>query len=69
MEKKTFMVPNIGCDNCIRTIKSEVGQLAGIKHVEGSVSTKMVTVEWDSPATWPQIVKALTDIEYAPAEA
>jgi copper chaperone CopZ len=69
MEKKTFVVPNIGCDGCVRAIKAEVGQIAGIKHVEGNVSTKTVTVEWDSPATWSQIVSALTEIEYAPAEA
>ena len=69
MEQKTFVVPNIGCDGCIRTIKSEVGQLSGVQRVEGDVATKIVTVEWDSPATWPQIVTTLTEIEYAPAEA
>jgi copper chaperone CopZ len=69
MEQKTFVVPNIGCDGCIRTIKNEVGQLSGVKRVEGDVATKVVTVEWDSPATWPQIVSTLTEIEYAPAEA
>jgi copper chaperone CopZ len=69
VEKKTFQVPNIGCDGCVRTIKNELNEVTGVKHVEGDVTTKMVTVEWDNPATWPQIVTALTEIEYAPAEA
>jgi copper chaperone CopZ len=67
VEKKTFLVPNIGCDGCVRTIKNEVGQLAGVKYVDANVSDKMVTVEWDNPATWQQISKTLEDIEYAPA--
>ncbi len=69
MDKKTFLVPNIGCDGCVRTIKNEVGQLAGVKQVDASVSDKLVTVEWDTPATWTQIVKTLEEIDYAPAPA
>lgn len=69
MQSKTFLVPNIGCDGCVRTIKNEVGQLAGVKRVEGDVSSKRVTVEWDTPATWQQIVKTLEEVDYAPAEA
>jgi len=69
MDKKTFLVPNIGCDGCVRAIKTEVGQLAGVKQVDANVSDKMVTVEWDIPATWAQIVKALEEIDYAPAPA
>jgi copper chaperone CopZ len=67
MEKKTFQVPNIGCDNCVRTIKTEVSQIQGVKQVDGVVDTKTVTVEWDNPATWTQIEAALKEIDYAPA--
>lgn len=66
METKTFKVPNIGCNGCVSTIVAELKTLNGVKQVEGSVETKQVTVTWDSPATWEQIVNALTDIEYAP---
>ena len=66
MESKTFKVPNIGCDGCVRTVKSELGELKGVVKVDGNKDTKMVTVEWDSPANWDQIVKALTEIDYAP---
>lgn len=67
MEQKTFQVPNIGCDGCVRTIKNEVSQISGVQQVDGAVDTKMVTVQWDSPATWGQIEAALKEIEYAPA--
>ena len=66
MEKKTFVVPNIGCSGCVNTIKNEVGSLAGVQRVEGAVDTRVVTVEWVAPATWAQIQAKLEDIEYAP---
>ena len=69
MERKTFQVPNIGCDGCVRTIQNEVSQIAGVKTVNGVVDTKTVTVEWDTPATWQQIAKTLTEIDYAPETA
>jgi copper chaperone CopZ len=69
VERKTFQVPAIGCDGCVRTIRNEVGDIAGVKRVEGDVGTKIVTVEWDDPASWKQIADRLVEIEYAPAEA
>ncbi|QPC81811.1 heavy-metal-associated domain-containing protein [Phototrophicus methaneseepsis] len=69
MEKKTFQVPNIGCNGCVNSIKGELNELDGVKSVEGVVDTKMVTVEYDSPASWDQIVEKLTAIEYPPATA
>ena len=67
MERKTFQVPNIGCDGCVRTIKNEVGLISGVKQVDGVVATKTVTVEWETPATWQQIEETLKEIEYPPA--
>ena len=67
MESKTFQVPAIGCDGCVRTIKNEVSQITGVKAVDGVVASKTVTIQWDAPATWEQIKATLTEIEYAPA--
>lgn len=69
MESKTFRVPNIGCDGCVRTIKNELSEISGVKRVDGAVDTQMVTVEWESPATWQEIVNTLKEIEYAPEPA
>ncbi len=69
MDRKTFQVPNIGCDGCVRTIKNELNELPGVTVVEADVKTKIVTVEWDNPANWQQIKDTLAEIDYAPAEA
>lgn len=69
MERKTFQVPAIGCDGCVKTIKTEVSQLPGVKQVDADVNSKIVTVEWDSPASWSNIEKKLTEIDYPPVLA
>ncbi len=67
MPSKTFEVPNISCGHCVMTIKNELGDLAGVSRVEGNQETRIVTVEWDSPATWEQIKALLAEINYPPA--
>jgi copper chaperone CopZ len=69
MESKTFLVPNIGCDGCVRTVENELKDLAGVTNARAEVDSKMVTVEWGEPASWQQIVDALTEIDYAPSPA
>lgn len=68
MQTKTFEVPNISCGHCVMAIKNEVNELAGVASVQASKDTRMVTVEWDTPATWDQIKAALVEINYPPAE-
>jgi copper chaperone len=67
MQSKTFQVPNISCGHCVMTIKNEVGELAGVRTVEADKDTRIVTVQWETPATWDQIKALLTEIEYPPA--
>ena len=69
MEKKTFKVPNVGCNGCVSTIKNELEDLNGVKTVSGVVDTKMITIEYGDPATWEQIVATLEEIDYAPERA
>jgi len=68
MEKKTFVVPGIGCDGCVRTVESEVAEVAGVNTVNADLDSKEVTVEWDTPASWATIKARLVEIEYPPAE-
>lgn len=68
MPAKTFEVPNISCHHCVMTIKNEVSELLGVRRVEADKDSRMVTVEWDDPATWEQIKALLTEINYPPAE-
>lgn len=69
MENKTFKVPNVGCNGCVNTIKGELQALAGVKTVSGEVASKLITVEYDAPATWDKIVTTLKEIDYAPEQA
>ena len=66
MQSKTIKIPNVGCNGCVNTIKSEVSELDGVQSVSGQVDTKMITVEWDTPASWEQIESTLVEIDYAP---
>ncbi|MDZ4770703.1 MAG: heavy metal-associated domain-containing protein [Chloroflexota bacterium] len=68
VETKSFFVPNIGCDGCVRTIVSELSAQDGVVKVEGDVASKRVTIQWHTPMTWDSIVGTLEKIEYSPAE-
>jgi len=69
MQSKSFVVPNIGCDGCVKTIVNELSQKQGVQTVKGDKLSKVVTVEWDAPATWDGIVQTLKEIDYAPEES
>ncbi|MBP9502970.1 MAG: heavy-metal-associated domain-containing protein [Candidatus Promineofilum sp.] len=66
METKTFKVPGISCMHCVHTIKTEVGEIAGVQSVEADKDTKMVTVNWGNPADWEKIRATLVEINYPP---
>lgn len=67
MAKKTFIVPNISCGHCTRTIETELGELPGVTRVKAEATSKQVTVEWEEPATWDKVRALLEEINY-PAE-
>ncbi len=69
MSSKTFSVPNISCGHCVMTIQNEVGELAGVTRVTANKESRMVTVEWDAPASWEQIQALLVEINYPPVDA
>jgi copper chaperone CopZ len=67
MTTKTFVVPNISCGHCTHTIESELADVAGVQSVQADQATKQVTVAFDAPATWDEIVATLEEINYPPA--
>lgn len=67
MSEKTFAVPNISCGHCVLTIKTEVGEIAGVQRVDADQDSKLVTVVWDEPASWESIQGTLVEINYPPA--
>jgi len=68
MTNITLNIPNISCNHCIHTIKTEVGDLAGVKNVEGSVQMKQVIIGFDEPATREKIEALLAEIDYPVAK-
>ena len=64
MEKKTFTISNISCGHCVRTIKNELGEIAGIRAVDGNIDAKTITVEWEAPASMDTIKTKLKEISY-----
>ncbi len=67
MKTVTYTIPNISCMHCVHTIKTEVGDLAGVKQVDANEKTKVTTITFDAPATEEKIVELLKEINYPPA--
>ena len=67
MKTLTFTVPNISCMHCVHTIKTELGDLPGVRSVDADVKSQKVTVAFEAPATEERIVSLLREINYAPA--
>ncbi|MBE2192597.1 MAG: heavy-metal-associated domain-containing protein [Anaerolinea sp.] len=69
METKTFKVPNMTCNGCVSTVRGEIEQITGVVHVDVNKPAQLVTVEWQTPASWPLIEQKLIEIAYPPVEA
>ena len=64
MNTSTLTVPNISCGHCVSAIESELNEMAGVSGVKADAETKIVTVDWDAPATLEAIRATLTEINY-----
>ncbi len=69
MNKLQFEVPGIGCEGCVKAIQLELGDLPGVMSVDGDVATRSIQVEFDAPASQDNIVAALKEIDYPPAQS
>ncbi len=64
MTTVTYTIPNISCMHCVHTIKTEVGDIAGVQSVEADADTKQATITFDAPATEAAIKSLLAEIDY-----
>ena len=67
METKTFVVPNISCGHCVRSIQNELTEVRGVDSVKGDAENKTITVSWSNPATESEIRNILQSINYPAA--
>jgi len=63
-----YHIPNITCNHCVHTIKTEVSELPGVAAVEGDAAAKRVTITFEAPADEAQIKALLAEINYPVAE-
>jgi copper ion binding protein len=63
----TYSIPNINCAHCVHTITTELGDLEGVKSVQGDVQAKQAVVTFDAPATEEKIKDLLKEINYPAA--
>jgi copper chaperone len=68
MEKRTLSIPNISCGHCVMAIEKELSALKGVSKVEGDVSSKEISVEFESPADMQKIRSTLKEINYPATE-
>ncbi len=62
----TLKIPNIMCEHCVKTIKRETGDVAGVIRVEADPNNKTATYQLQSEAVLPQVKAALAEIGYPP---
>ena len=67
METRTYVVPNISCGGCVRTIETELKRLEGMRRVDVSQADKRVAVEFEPPATEATVLRTLEAINYPAA--
>jgi copper chaperone len=64
MSAKTYSVVGMTCDHCVRSVKSEVGQVSGVTSVDVDLASGRVTVSSDNPIDDAQVRAAVEEAGY-----
>lgn len=64
MTTVTYTVPAISCGHCVKTIQTEVADLAGVSSVIAHQDSKKVEITFDAPANENAIKALLAEINY-----
>jgi len=64
MQQKQFIIPNISCGHCVRTITNELTEIPGVAKVIGNPETKQITVEFDDHLDVETLLRTLKEIGY-----
>jgi copper chaperone len=64
MKTVTYTIPNISCNHCVHTIKTELTELEGVKTVDADMTSQKATIVFDDPATEEKIKNLLAEINY-----
>jgi copper chaperone CopZ len=69
MVKKTYLVPDVSCEHCVRAITNELTQISGVESVTVDIPTKVVTVAHQDSVTDQQIVAGIEEAGYEVASS
>jgi copper chaperone CopZ len=64
MTTVTYSVPNISCGHCVRTIQNELADVAGVHSVSADQDSRIVQIDFDSPASEEKLKALLLLIDY-----
>ena len=64
MTNVTYSVPSISCGHCVRTIQTNLSQVAGVRSVKADAAGKKVDIEFDTPASEDTIKAKLAEINF-----
>ncbi len=64
MVEKTFLVPDVSCEHCVRAITSELSQIDGVEQINVDIPTKIVTVRASDAVSDAAIVAGLSEAGY-----
>lgn len=65
----TLKIPAIHCDGCVRTVRSTLEALPGVRVTGADVASKVVQVQFDEPAaTLDRVREALDEVGFSAEE-
>ncbi|RME83472.1 MAG: copper chaperone [Caldilineae bacterium] len=65
--KKTFTIPTISCEHCLKSIERELKFVDGVEYVQGNIEAKTVMVDYSSEAALEAARAQLAEAGYAPS--
>ncbi|MFB4276417.1 MULTISPECIES: heavy-metal-associated domain-containing protein [unclassified Nonomuraea] len=64
----TYTVKGMTCGHCVSSVREEVGDVAGVTHVEVDLASGLLTVDSDGPVDPAKIVAAVEEAGYEVAK-
>lgn len=68
LTEKTYVVPDISCEHCVRAITTELDSIPGVEVLNIDIPTKVVAVRYDESVVEDQIVAGIEDAGYEIAQ-
>lgn len=64
MTTNSYRVVGMTCDHCVRSVRDEVEQIAGVTQIDVDLASGAVTVESDGPVSEEAFASAIDEAGY-----